>query len=244
MKTRIITAVALVLILFPIIAYGGIPFRLLELFVVIVGGIEMMGLSQHHRRWPKLIMPFSILIVVVVFLLNMFHPQFLFAFMTAVILGYISLPVFFFALHSLEQVLAYPIYIWLILIATYGCDTGAYFGGRFLGKHKMNERVSPKKTWEGAVCGWVSGCLLSIVIGLALLRIMPQADMRLFWLSCFIMPLSGQYGDLAFSSMKRCYHIKDFGNLLPGHGGVLDRLDSLLFNFMAFGILAMVVMAL
>ena len=263
MKTRIITAVALVLILFPIIAYGGIPFRLLELFVVIVGGIEMMGLSQHHRRWPKLIMPFSILIVVVVFLLNMFHPQFLFAFMTAVILGYISLPVFsenftssdsflclsyimlfFFALHSLEQVLAYPIYIWLILIATYGCDTGAYFGGRFRGKHKMNERVSPKKTWEGAVCGWVSGCLLSIVIGLALLRIMPQADMRLFWLSCFIMPLSGQYGDLAFSSMKRCYHIKDFGNLLPGHGGVLDRLDSLLFNFMAFGILAMVVMAL
>ena len=225
MKTRIITAVALVLILFPIIAYGGIPFRLLELFVVIVGGIEMMGLSQHHRRWPKLIMPFSILIVVVVFLLN-----------------YIML--FFFALHSLEQVLAYPIYIWLILIATYGCDTGAYFGGRFLGKHKMNERVSPKKTWEGAVCGWISGCLLSIVIGLALLRIMPQADMRLFWLSCFIMPLSGQYGDLAFSSMKRCYHIKDFGNLLPGHGGVLDRLDSLLFNFMAFGILAMVVMAL
>ncbi|MFR9254045.1 MAG: phosphatidate cytidylyltransferase [Merdibacter sp.] len=56
---------------------------------------------------------------------------------------------FFFTLHSLEQVLSHPLHIWLILVATYGCDTGAYFGGRFLGRHKMNERVSPKKTWGG-----------------------------------------------------------------------------------------------
>lgn len=263
MKTRIITAVVLVLILFPIIAYGGWPFRFLELFVVIVGGIEMMGLSKRHRSWPRWIMPFSILAVVGAYLLSRYQFALLFAFLTALILIYISLPVFsehftsndsflcisyvmlfFFTLHALEQVLAHPLYIWLILIATYGCDTGAYFGGRFLGKHKMNERVSPKKTWEGAVCGWISGFVLSVLIGGALGMLLPQGDVRIFWLTCLIMPLSGQYGDLSFSAMKRCYQIKDFGNLLPGHGGVLDRLDSLLFNFMAFGILSMVVMAI
>ena len=151
---------------------------------------------------------------------------------------------FFFTLHSLEQVLSHPLYIWLILVATYGCDTGAYFGGRFLGRHKMNERVSPKKTWEGAVCGWISGFVLSVVIGKLLLFVLPPVDPRIFWLTCLLMPLSGQYGDLAFSAMKRCHQIKDFGHLLPGHGGILDRLDSLVFNFMTFGILAMVVMAL
>ena len=260
MKTRIITAIVLVLILFPIIAYGGWPFRFLELFVVIVGGIEMMSLSKRHKQWPRLIMPLSILAVIGAYLLSVYRPQLLLAFLTAVILVFISLPVFsehftsndsflclsyvmlfFFTLHSLEQVLSHPLYIWLILVATYGCDTGAYFGGRFLGRHKMNERVSPKK---GAVCGWISGFVLSVVIGKLLLFVLPPVDPRIFWLTCLLMPLSGQYGDLAFSAMKRCHQIKDFGHLLPGHGGILDRLDSLVFNFMTFGILAMVVMAL
>lgn len=263
MKTRIITAIVLVLILFPIIAYGGWPFRFLELFVVIVGGIEMMSLSTRHKQWPRLIMPLSILAVIGAYLLSVYRPQLLLAFLTAVILVFISLPVFsehftsndsflclsyvmlfFFTLHSLEQVLSHPLYIWLILVSTYGCDTGAYFGGRFLGRHKMNERVSPKKTWEGAVCGWISGFVLSVVIGKLLLFVLPPVDPRIFWLTCLLMPLSGQYGDLAFSAMKRCHQIKDFGHLLPGHGGILDRLDSLVFNFMTFGILAMVVMAL
>ena len=156
MKTRIITAIVLVLILFPIIAYGGWPFRFLELFVVIVGGIEMMSLSKRHKQWPRLIMPLSILAVIGAYLLSVYRPQLLLAFLTAVILVFISLPVFsehftsndsflclsyvmlfFFTLHSLEQVLSHPLYIWLILVATYGCDTGAYFGGRFLGSYKM-----------------------------------------------------------------------------------------------------------
>lgn len=263
MKTRIITAIVLVLVLFPIIAYGGIPFRLLELFVVIVGGTEMLGLSKNRPHWPMLVVPISIGAVIGAYLLSIYQKELLFAFFTAIILFYLVLPVFlenfssndsflclsyvmlfFFTLHALDQVLSEKLYVWLILIATYGCDTGAYFGGRFFGKHKMNERVSPKKTWEGAFAGWISGFILSAVIGRLLLLILPVVDERVFWLTCLIMPLSGQYGDLTFSSMKRCYQIKDFGNLLPGHGGILDRLDSLLFNFLMFGILSMVVMAL
>ena len=93
MKTRIITAIVLVLILFPIIAYGGWPFRFLELFVVIVGGIEMMSLSKRHKQWPRLIMPLSILAVIGAYLLSVYRPQLLLAFLTAVILVFISLPV-------------------------------------------------------------------------------------------------------------------------------------------------------
>lgn len=260
MKTRVITAVLLVLILFPIIAYGGWPFRLLELFVVIVGGLELMGLSKRCAFWPRLIKPLSILVVLAAYAISVWAPAYIMAFLSVVVLFYISLPIFsqhftsndsflclsfvmlfFFTLHALEQVLADPAYIWLILVATYGCDSGAYFGGRFLGKHKMNERVSPKKTWEGAVCGWISGFLLSVLVGWLLFS---QIDPRIFWLTCALMPLTGQYGDLAFSAMKRCYDLKDFGNLLPGHGGVLDRLDSLVFNFLSFGVLYMVVMTL
>lgn len=263
MKTRVITALLLIVILFPIIAFGGIPFRLLEVFVVVVGGLEFMNLSSRSRKWPAVIRPAAILFVLAIYLLSVFQQRYLFPMMSAAVLFFLSIPVFtehftsndaflcisyvmlfFFTLHALEQVQTHPAYIWLIIIATYGCDTGAYFGGRFLGRHKMNERVSPKKTWEGAICGWISGFLLSMLIGLLLNVFMPGMDMRVFWLACLLLPLCGQYGDLAFSAMKRCYGRKDFSHLLPGHGGVLDRLDSLIFNFLCFGILYMVVMTL
>ena len=167
MKTRVITALLLIVILFPIIAFGGIPFRLLEVFVVVVGGLEFMNLSSRSRKWPAVIRPAAILFVLAIYLLSVFQQRYLFPMMSAAVLFFLSIPVFtehftsndaflcisyvmlfFFTLHALEQVQTHPAYIWLIIIATYGCDTGAYFGGRFLGRHKMNERVSPKKTWE------------------------------------------------------------------------------------------------
>ena len=208
MKTRVITALLLIVILFPIIAFGGIPFRLLEVFVVVVGGLEFMNLSSRSRKWPAVIRPAAILFVLAIYLLSVFQQRYLFPMMSAAVLFFLSIPVFtehftsndaflcisyvmlfFFTLHALEQVQTHPAYIWLIIIATYGCDTGAYFGGRFLGRHKMNERVSPKKTWEGAICGWISGFLLSMLIGLLLNAFMPGMDMRVFWLACLLLTL-------------------------------------------------------
>ena len=128
-------------------------------------------------------------------------------------------------------------YVWLIIVATYVCDTGAYFCGRFLGKHKLNERISPKKTWEGAIGGWIFGAALSFAFAYFLI---PDMSMNHILLASVVMPITGQIGDLAFSAIKRCFKIKDFSDLLPGHGGVLDRVDSLVFNFICFDFILVV----
>ena len=114
-----------------------------------------------------------------------------------------------------------------IVLATYATDTGAYFCGRFFGKHKLNERISPKKTIEGSVGGWFFGAVLSFVFGYFMI---PELPFGFLLMTSLMMPLIGQLGDLAFSAIKRHVNIKDFGNIFPGHGGVLDRIDSLIFN--------------
>lgn len=117
-------------------------------------------------------------------------------------------------------------------------DIGAYFVGMLFGKHKMNPRISPKKTWEGFVGGIVISAVFSIVFALVFALvgkpILPRFALseQFFWvpLISIVMPLAGDIGDFVFSAVKRNAGIKDFSNLLPGHGGILDRLDSLLFS--------------
>lgn len=105
-------------------------------------------------------------------------------------------------------------------------DTGAYFCGITLGKHKMSPRISPNKTWEGSIGGYLFGSVISCIFGLFFLKELPVT-----WIvaTAFTMPIVSQVGDLAFSSLKRRHGIKDFGNEFPGHGGILDRVDSLVF---------------
>lgn len=117
----------------------------------------------------------------------------------------------------------------LMLYVAFGAfltDTGAYFCGITFGKHKMLPRISPNKTWEGAIGGYFFGAILSCLYGILVLKVLPIS-----WVivTSLCMPIVSQIGDLAFSSIKRHYGIKDFGNEFPGHGGILDRVDSLIF---------------
>ncbi|MCB0711149.1 MAG: phosphatidate cytidylyltransferase [Ignavibacteriae bacterium] len=120
-----------------------------------------------------------------------------------------------------------PFYFFMIMLAgIWICDSGAYFGGRAFGKHKLFERVSPKKTWEGAI----TGALFSIVtVGFLLPWVFP----RLSWVDGvavgLIAGIFGQIGDLVESHIKRACEVKDSSQIIPGHGGLLDRFDSLLF---------------
>ena len=113
-------------------------------------------------------------------------------------------------------------------ISTWVCDSFALFGGSRFGKHKLCPRVSPNKTWEGSVCGALS----AVVVG-AILCFVPWYDGVAWWvviLAALVSSSLGQIGDLAESLFKRMIGVKDSSNLIPGHGGVLDRVDSLLFS--------------
>lgn len=123
-------------------------------------------------------------------------------------------------------------------------DIGAYFIGVLFGHNKVNPRISPKKTWEGLFGGIVVSLLLSV--GFAILvselgmPILPFLTTDKWYWICLLslaMPIIGNLGDFTLSSIKRSYEIKDFGTILKGHGGVLDRLDSALFSAIAIAIL-------
>ena len=137
------------------------------------------------------------------------------------------LGVYFFRLRELPYG---PWHLLLLFIATWAYDTGGYFGGRWWGKHQLAPLASPKKTWEGCAAG-----LALTLAGLLLLwRIFPfysgaYSLEDIFWLS-LLLSFFGQVGDLVESIIKRSLNAKDSGSFFPGHGGVFDRIDSLLFN--------------
>ncbi|WP_018341903.1 phosphatidate cytidylyltransferase [Cytophaga aurantiaca] len=115
--------------------------------------------------------------------------------------------------------------VFAILFLIWANDVGAYFVGKSLGKHKLFERISPKKTWEGSIGGLVTAMiftyLLSYFYGIYSIPV---------WMGlCVIVVISGSLGDLVESMIKRTLNVKDSGTLLPGHGGFLDRFDALIF---------------
>ena len=129
---------------------------------------------------------------------------------------------------------------WFLLLymalGSFGNDIFAYFTGILFGKHKVNPRISPKKTWEGFIGGLVLSALLSFgfafVCSILGKPIFPALDhTHWYWILIvsLTMPIIGDIGDFVFSAVKRSFGIKDFSNLLPGHGGVLDRMDAMFF---------------
>ncbi len=138
-------------------------------------------------------------------------------------------------IHALENG---KVLILLPFLAAWMTDTGAYFTGVFWGKHKLCEKISPKKTVEGAIGGIVV-CVLSLVAFAYFFKL--PVNYISFGVGALVLSLLAQTGDLSFSIIKREYNIKDYGNIMPGHGGVLDRFDSTMFTIPATYILLMII---
>lgn len=123
-------------------------------------------------------------------------------------------------------VLGGGVFMIILWVSIWICDTAAYFGGRLLGKHKLAPVISPNKTIEGGIFGLVFGILTFLLLGAWLL---PPLKMEYLWISGFVVGIFGQLGDLVESRFKRDTGVKDTSPILPGHGGFLDRFDSIIF---------------
>lgn len=131
----------------------------------------------------------------------------------------------------LTRMLPQGIYmVWLILISSWGCDTCAYAVGMLIGKHKIFPVLSPKKSLEGCIGGVAGAALLGGLYGHFFVEnVFP--DQTVVWIIAFICAVGAvmsMMGDLAASAIKRNHKIKDYGNLIPGHGGIMDRFDSMI----------------
>lgn len=150
------------------------------------------------------------------------------------LLGLVYIPYFLSHITYIRALDFGNFYIWLVFIGAFLTDTCAYFIGCKFGKHKLCPKISPKKSVEGAIAGVVGGGLAFVVYGLIVNTFFSQllggGHMhigKLFALG-IIAAVMSEIGDLVASSIKRQFNIKDFGAILPGHGGILDRCDSII----------------
>ncbi len=253
MKQRWITGIVIAAIVLMVIFLGAKTFTGLMLFLALFAGYEIydlfkdkshplilveiyliLGLSIFaglEKMVALLVLHLVILILFAIVFnwLSISEVSFLFMMVSVVALG----------LFMMVNTFAYfgnTAFLW-IAIANYGADTGAYQFGSAFGKRKLIPRISPNKTVEGAIGGYLTGLIASLAFGLYFLQ--GTLDIRLIVLISAIVPASAQIGDLFFSMIKRNFEIKDFGSLLPGHGGILDRLDSLIFSMCMVAIIFM-----
>lgn len=250
MKTRIITAVIALLLFVPIVLYGKWPLALLIYVMATVGLFELVNMKQstYHMilkcisfivlwfllaqqitamdEWVSITFEQTIIVFVMILLIltvtskNRLSIEDVSFYLMATI--YIAIGFAFF-MQAREQGVSFVLFILFII---WGTDSGAYFAGRALGKHKLWPSISPNKTIEGAI----GGTLIAVVIGV-LFHIIHPFDYSLLVIVLISIGIAivGQFGDLVASAFKRHFSVKDSGNIFPGHGGILDRFDSLLF---------------
>ncbi|TRM12428.1 phosphatidate cytidylyltransferase [Lentibacillus cibarius] len=253
MRQRIQTAILAFIIFIPFVVIGGNTFRVFVFLLAAIGFLELIRMRKITSYYipvvvaiallwllmlddPSVVLPglgkSELIMVFVLFLLAytvMAKNKFAFDDAGFILLALIYVGMGFYYLIETRnggnnvQGLANLFYVLLVIWAT---DTGAYFFGRALGKRKLWPEISPNKTVEGAA----GGVLLACVIGVVFHIVHPFSyDMIVVIAVTVLVSVFGQIGDLVESAFKRFYGVKDSGKLLPGHGGILDRLDSLLF---------------
>ena len=250
-KARLISAFFIALFAFLTGFFGGIPLCLGMLLVSLQGLFELYRANNVHKSTFAII---SYLNTVAIYVFTYFGMgKFMIYLLMVSILLYMGIFVFKFPKYSFSQVfvsfggvfyisvmLMYLflirnldngiIFIWMIYAGSWGSDVGAYTFGKLFGKHKLVPNLSPKKTVEGAVGGIVASAFWGFLFAV-LFR--DHIDIAMPYLTCACISAAAsvvaQIGDLAASAIKRQCNIKDFGKCLPGHGGILDRYDSIIF---------------
>lgn len=207
------------------------PFRITGMIASFVLYICLLLLKDQIWNGHLILYFFTLFLIVLMVLCLVFYPKrsMMDAALTVFSVAYVSL--LFSYVYLLRTAQNGQFYVWYIFAASWGCDTCAYFTGYYLGKHKLSPVLSPKKTIEGAVGGVIGSILLCTIYGMIIAGPMEVDRGILLKISLLIGLLGSlvaQVGDIFASSIKRMMKIKDYGHLIPGHGGILDRFDSLL----------------
>ena len=262
MTKKILGAIILIAIFVPFLIIGELPFTILMSVLSIFGLYELLKVRETKKKFPLVLKIFAYLLTCYFCLYNTNSIEFINKFDYRVMAGIIFLfisPIVFInnneeynindALFLIGSVLfiglsfnliiitrnydiTYIIYLLLITTIT---DTFALFTGKLIGSHKLCPKISPKKTIEGLVGGTIMGTFVATVFYNTIIS--STVPLVTVIMLTFVLCLVGQLGDLVFSTIKRYYDVKDFSNLIPGHGGILDRFDSLIFVVLAFTIL-------
>lgn len=252
---RVFSGAVLLLCLVVVLLLGGDLLLLSSVTLSIIGVIEITRVLNLPKVLSFIIIPFTFFYYVIVvkyareaillFLISMIllllifyvfcYPRYSIKDIALTIFTIFYVPVMFSFVYLLrEQRGQFGIYIvWLIFISSWGCDTFAYLTGLLFGKHKLIKLVSPHKTIEGSIGGILGSILLGVVYVFILnnfIKIDIYMSLIRVSIACALGAIFSQIGDLTASAIKREYNIKDYGNLIPGHGGVLDRFDSVIFT--------------
>ncbi len=256
MGIRILSSVVGLPILIFLIVYGGVALQIAITLAGLIGmyefyhafglkskGVQYIGYFfavvymiwiDYIINWQNMFNVFvSLFLLILLIYAVLFHNK---TNAEEAMLGFFG---FFYVMFLLSHVFLIRCYtygnafVWLAFITAWGCDTGAYFTGVSIGKHKLIPTLSPKKTVEGSIGGILTATVLSLLYGWLIQKTFPLQEVNVFLL-CGLTGVFGsvlsQIGDLAASAMKRYTGIKDFGKLIPGHGGILDRFDSVLLT--------------
>lgn len=259
MKTRIISAVIALAIIIPLILNGGAIFNLGVYVISILALKEFLDIKSTKKQIPIFIQLIAYIFITILIAFNSKDLSNVFTLdyriLAALFMAFLIPTVFYherskysindafyliggllflgisMSLLILVRSLDLNLLIFLLLIPMV-TDIFAYITGMLIGKNKLLEEISPKKTVEGMVGGTIMGVFISAMFYHTVID--PTFSKVELVAICTFLSLLGQYGDLVFSAIKRYFGKKDFSNLIPGHGGILDRLDSIIFVLLGF----------
>lgn len=200
------------------------PFSIIGYIFVIV-----YFLLLNRQMDLKIIIFLMVMFVLICLILPVINTRYTYIDSAVTLLGMLYVPIFFSFIVLINQMKYGNLLIWLVFISSWLCDTTAYYVGRFFGKTKLCPKVSPKKTVEGSIGGLFGSALACGLFGYVISKLGVNIALYHYFIIGGICGVLCQFGDLTASSIKRYTGVKDYSHLIPGHGGILDRFDSILF---------------
>lgn len=251
--TRLISGIVLVILAVFFLAKGGTSLFLVSMAISLIGLFELYRVMKIEHELPGIVgylavlayyallwfdaekyMTFlsiaSLMLLMTIYVVT--FPKFGTEQITVAFFGIFYVGLMFSYLYQVRSMPDGKYLVWLIVLSSWGCDTCAYCVGMLIGKHKLTPKLSPKKTIEGAIGGVAGAAVLGFLYGIYFKQsIVDLARPEIVSAAaCAIAAVISQIGDLAASAIKRNHGVKDYGHLIPGHGGILDRFDSMIFT--------------